>query len=463
MSTSQPSGNRQRDLFPRSMQTTITLPDDHPLVKLTDLLNWTDLEAQAERIRRKKLKSAAGRPPHLRILLGVLILMALRKRPFRETEEQVRYYVPARYLCALTETEWTPDFTTIHDFSVLLGEEGVQLINEAVVDRAVELGLCDPREVAADMTCQEAAIPHPNEMGLMGGFIRSMSLAARRVGQTWGGFVKQVGKQVKAAQTKGREYQLFAKAKEVKSQVLLEMVEIVEGIRGRLEQTLGTTQKGDNGLVGHARVARRKLEDLQQTMGRLLPQIRYWLRTGRVAVGKIISLHVPKLYAVVRGKVGKAVEFGLSWGITRLGGGFVLATRAQERAEGVDSRFAVRAVEDVIEHFGGVPTGYAYDRAGYSAGNVAHLRELGVKDVGLAPRGRTKWPVQGKARERLIRERAMVEGAIGTSKSAQYGFNRPACHSTEMMGVCGQRAVLGTNLTRLLRGMDGKGLLAKAA
>src|SRR5947207_11103864 len=80
----------------------------------------------------------------------------------------------------------------------------------------------------------------------------------------------------------------------------------------------------------------------------LLPQIRYWLRTGYVAAGKIINLHVPELYSIVRGKVGKAVEFGLSWGITRLKGGFVLATMARDKGDLRDSTFAVRAVEDLV-------------------------------------------------------------------------------------------------------------------
>ena len=257
MSTSQPGGSRQRDLFQRAKRTTITLPDDHPLVRLTDLLDWTEMEARAEKIRRSKLASAAGRPPHLRVLLGALVLMALRTKPYREVEEQIRYYSPARYLCALTETEWTPDFTTIHDFSVLLGEEGVPLINESVVDRAVELGLCDPRRVVADTTCQEAAIPHPNEMGLMGGFIRSLSVAARKAGQAVGEFVQQVGSTIKEAKEKVREYRLFAKTQEVKEKVLTEMVQVVEGITRKLGQVLEATGEGAKKLVGRARVARQ--------------------------------------------------------------------------------------------------------------------------------------------------------------------------------------------------------------
>ena len=226
---------------------------------------------------------------------------------------------------------------------------------------------------------------------------------------------------------------------------------------------LEATREGVGKLRGHAMVARRKLEQLYDTMGKLLPQIRYWLKTGRVAVGKIISLHIPALYAVVRGKVGKAVEFGLIWGITRLGGGFVLAKRAKDKKELVDTRFAVRAVEDLIDRYGVVPRAYAYDRGGWSEANVARLKELGVKEVGLAPRGRAPWAVGGRARDRLIRERAMVEGSIGTVKSPRYGFNRPVRRSTEMMGASGQRAVLGANLTKLLRGLERRAKAAGAA
>jgi hypothetical protein len=110
-----------------------------------------------------------------------------------------------------------------------------------------------------------------------------------------------------------------------------------------------------------------------------------------------------------------------------------------------------RAIKDHIALFGQAPHAYAYDRAGYSAQNVCALKKLGVKDVGLAPRGRTQWSVSGVVRARLVRERALVEAGIATIKSPRYGFNRPAARSVAMMGACGQRAVLGFNSTKLVR------------
>ena len=457
------AGNRQLDLFARSKRPTIPLPDNHPMVVLTDSVDWTEMEARAQQIRTRKLKNAAGRPPHLRATLGALALMAIRYRPYREVEDQIRYYAPARYLCGLTETDWTPDFKTIHDLAQLLGEDGVKIINEGVVEQAKKLGFANAKVAVADMTAQEGAIPHPNEMGLMGGFLRSIEKAARKTGQAFNGFLNKASGTLKAAKEKVREYRLFAKTKEVKDRVMKEMAKLVEDLNSGLGKAVEQACAAGRKLRGHAVAAQRRLSLLQQTMAKLLPQIQYWLRTGRVAAGKIINLHIPQLYSIVRGKVGKTVEFGLSWGITRLRGGFILATMARDRADLQDSSFAVRAVEDLAALFGKAPRAYAYDRAGHSAENIARLRKLGVHEVGLAPRGHTAWAVKGRVKEELIRERALVEGSIGTIKCQKYGFNHPAARSAAMMGVCGQRAALGFNLSNLVRCIARKQRMALAA
>lgn len=454
MSARRLGGSSQPELFPRTKRPAITLPDNHPMVVLADTVDWTELEIRAEKVRRKKLKNAAGRPPALRATLGALTLMAIRKMPYREAEEQIRYYAPARYLCGLTETDWTPDFTTIQDFAQLLGEDGCRLINEAVVKQAVALGLADPSMAVADMTAQEAAIPYPNEMGLLGGFIRTVEATAGRAGQCFKDFLGRMHGRLRVAKEHVRKYRLFAKSKSkaVKDRMVAQMTTVIDGINQKLGKTLAAASEQGRKLRGHAQVAQRKLAQLHETVDKLLPQIRHWLRTGFVASGKVISLHIPELYSIVRGKVGKAVEFGLSWGITRLRGGFVLATLAGSKAEITDTSYAVRAVEDLVGLFGKAPRSYGYDRGGHSAENVERLAKLGVRDIGLAPRGRTPWEVEGKTRDRIVRERALVEGAIGTIKGSKYGFNRPAARSAAMMGACGQRAVLGLNLTKLLRG-----------
>jgi len=411
------------------------------------------LEERVDEIRMSKLKNAAGRPPHLRALIGALILKATRDMTWREAEDLIRYYAPARYLCGLTETEWSPDFTTLHDFAVLLGEEGVRLINEYAVKWAVEEKLANPSVVVGDTTAQEAAIPYPNEMGLMAAFMNSVAIASKRGGAALKRFAEKAHPTFKAAKEKFRRHRLFAKSKRTRLKLLTEMTTIVEGTQARLARALEKSRTAGRQVSRFGKVALGRAVQLHETMKKLLPQIRYWVRTGKVAANKIINVHIPELYSIVRGKVSKPVEFGLSWGITRLRGGFLLATMATNRRELLDTKFAVRAVDHCIALFGKPPRAYAYDRGGHSLENVAELQRKGVQQVALAPRGHLAWAVSKSTKEKLVRERALVEGSIGTLKSRRYGFNRPRARSARMMGAYGQLAVLGFNLNKLARGL----------
>lgn len=446
-------GSRQRELIPFSKRPTIPLDENHRLVILTDEIDWTDLLEFVETIRLSKVKNAAGRPPHLRAMVGALLLKATRKMTYREAEDLIRYYAPARYLCGLTETEWSPDHNTLFDFETLLGEDGIRQINEYAVKWAVAEKLADPSVVVGDTTAQEAAVPYPNEMGLMAAFVGSVASASKRAGGVLKEFAKSAASDFEAARKTVREYRLFAKTKEARLKVMGKMMKAVGAVQGALTRAVATVESMKSRVTKFAKVAQAKALRLHATMKKLFPQIAYWHRTGRVAANKIISVHIPELYSIVRGKIAKPVEFGLTWGITRLRGGFLLATLAKDRRDLVDVKFVLRSVKDCSALFGKAPRAYAYDRAGHSRENVATLKGLGVKEVGLAPRGRTEWAVGEKVRKKLVRERALIEAGIGTIKSNRYGFNRPPVHSARKMGMCGQRAVLGFNLNKLVRGL----------
>src|SRR5437762_13496318 len=189
-----------------------------------------------------------------------------------------------------------------------------------------------------------------------------------------------------------------------------------------------------------------------ETIGKLVPQIRHWLDTGFVAAGKIINpAHPGALFDCPRqgGQVRRVrTVLGDRTAARRIRP--CDHGRRQEGPQRCDLRCPGGGADRAL--FGKAPRSYAYDRAGHSERNVDRLREIGVRDVGLAPRGNTPWEVEGALKARLIKERALVEGSIGTVKCPKYGFNRPAARSVAMMGVCGQRAVLGLNLTKLARG-----------
>ncbi len=181
---------------------------------------------------------------------------------------------PARYLCGLTETDWSPDFTTIHDITQLMGEDGIGEINEAVVTVAVAEGLADPTVVVADTTAQEAAIPYPNEIGLMAAFLSSVGAASKKAGGALKAFVTKTARKVKQAKAKVRHYRLFAKTKEAKDTVTAEMARLIGGIQVELGKALHVAEAGKERVTRYAKVAQAKVSRLHETMQTLVPQIR---------------------------------------------------------------------------------------------------------------------------------------------------------------------------------------------
>lgn len=351
----------QMPLLATSIQATVAVSEDHELVRLARALDWVELERAAAEIRETKVKGPGGRVPHLRVMLGAMALMALRRKTYRETEDLLRYYVPARYLCDLMDRRWTPDFTTLQDFAELMGEEGMEALNEAVVKMAVGKGFEDPRVAVADMTAQEAGIPYPNEVGLMGAFARGVGKAVSTLGRAGTKLFSKIANGLGQVKKLVRRHRLFAKTSKVRREMTKELLATSEKLLAQVAEGLPPSE---GRLSGGRLKAFRRLQQLRETMTALVPQIRYWLKTGKVAAGKIINLKLPEVRSIVRGKAGKKVEFGLKWGIARLKNGFVLGTSTRNMESESDQYFATAAVCHLKMLFGKAPVSYAYDRGG---------------------------------------------------------------------------------------------------
>jgi hypothetical protein len=231
----------------------------------------------------------------------------------------------------------------------------------------------------------------------MSRYFGSLGRACKRSGPALKGAWKKVADKVKQAKRKIRKHRLFAKTKEMRKRLTSEVADLVGHVQKGIATALESATRGAGLLKGWSKAALVRACELHDTMSKLLPQIRSWLKTGQVAKGKIVSLHMPQVASIVRGKSGKKVEFGWRWGLVRLGGGFLLGRSSRARSELTDSQFAVEAVQMVKQVTDRVPERYAYDRGGYSQANGQALKEMGVAQVGLAPRGKGKWLVRGSA------------------------------------------------------------------
>ena len=207
-------------------------------------------------------------------------------------------------------------------------------INKRVLNLATEKGLLDASKVMSDTTAQEARIPYPTEVGLMSKYVELVKRGMKKVGKKFSK-VKEKIKKV-ASKVKGlvRNSHLFAKTKEEKRKVAKKLFYIVSDIHKKLSQTINRGKC----LSGKASQELGRLTELMDT---LLPQILYFIETGFVASKKIIHLQMSELYSIVRGKAGKKVEFGLKWGISRIGCGFVQGFVIEGGKHFSDKRFCL--------------------------------------------------------------------------------------------------------------------------
>lgn len=431
----------QMPLFSQPTKVKITLNKEHELVRLSDLIDWDDLIKKAMEIRAEKILSNSGPQPHYRELLGAMALMAVKNVSYRDAQDLIAYYAPAKYLCNMMDTDWALDHVTIFDFMTMLGEEGVELINRVILQLAVKKGFADPKRLMSDTTAQEAKIPYPNEVGLMSNYSKRVERALKKAGSSFSqvkGKMKKLSEKIKGLV---RGSHLFAKTKEEKGKIGRKLYHVIKEINSEF-QNLGLKAKNKS---------ERELLRLAEVMNRLLPQIYHFLKTGFVAPKKIIHLKMTELYSIVRGKAGKSVEFGLKWGISRVGGGFLQGFLINGGAHRSDKRFCMESISVHLKTFGVVPRDFGFDRGGYSVRNVRNAKKIGIKNVGIAPKGRAKWLVSEGIKARITNERAQVEGGIGTIKSKRYGFNKPNVTSISAMAKYGQRAILGFNMRKLVR------------
>lgn len=430
----------------------VAVPQDHEMVILSKNLDWNLMQTIAEIHREKVVISTRGQRPHYRALLGAIVVRTLRNCTFRETEDLIRNYIPARYLCDLHNSTWTPDHVAIWEFEGMLGEEGLQELTDYILRIAAELGFADPRGLCTDTTAQEGNIPYPTEVGHMNTFMKSVRNNLETLLRNSKGIGKSIVGKIKEGLSKigekVRGQRLFAKTREAKHEINQELQGLSENLLGQVGHLLSDLDEKQNHIKGQGVRALNNLSEIYQNMSLMMSQISQWIQSGAVAKEKILSLFNINFRAIKRGKVGKPIEFGLKWGINQIRGGYV-SVFMHSKMMCHDANYAVLGVQEHIRIFGEAPRDFGFDRAAWSLEHKREIRKLGVKNVAIAPKGKAKWEVGPRVKDRMIRERAQIEGKIGTMK--RRGLNKCEARINSRVQMTALRAGLSLNLRRFAK------------
>lgn len=442
-------------IFQKCPSVTIKVQKDHPLILVTASVDWEKYIERTKEIRRKKLKMPhVGRSPHLRQMIGAVMLRALKRCTLLDAMDLMRHYAPARILCGLINEKgedcgWTPDYRSLWDFEQLLGPDGIADLTADLLRSARDFGFTDPKTLCADTTAQEASIPYPTEVGLMHSFAKTVQniLSTVKTGSTQ--VRDKIVSTIEDISKKVRKYRLFAKAPEKKQALTKSLLRLTKSLHSTATQLAGELKIAGQKLSAKGKRVSNRLSPLLQAVSKLMPQIKYFIKHGRPTSNKIISLFHSEVRSVVRGKVGKDVEFGLKWLVNRVRGGYVWIHIHSSLQQVSDFDYAVQAIDEHIALFGAPPKDFGFDRGGWSEPHIKKIKDKGVKRIAIAPKGKAKWKVSNRCRKRMIKERAQVEGSIGCLKRT--GFNRPQTKNTQGMLKSAQRAVLRLNLMNLVR------------
>jgi hypothetical protein len=446
-------GIEQQSLFSgTTLKMDVIVPHNNRYRVLAETLPWRDLGEVANGYRAKQVDIHTGRPLNLRLHLGALIAQSMNRWTDRETEEMVAHHAGVRLLCALEYSDETIDHTNIEVFRNQLGDKGVEAINQLVVKTAVKAGFTGSGLCSSDTTAQESPIAYPTEVGHMRNMAQKLVGIGMKIKKKLSGELEKLAKEVQHTFTKIR---LFTRGKGEK--VIVQKKKLSRDLQKTVSRMRRLVQEKVNGLKGKTRKQYREVLDFY---GLMLSQIRHWMKTGFHKPGKIVSLWERQARAITRNKAAKAVEFGRRWIITRLERGYMIGTPCRKLGGDAD----VGVMPEVLGHFerimGELPKMAVYDRGGDGPKNHKILKEKKIRNA-IFRKG--KESLVGLGRNTVLkarRERALSEAAIATIKHPRYGFNKPRAKSSEGCVLKGQSAILGANLTRLMRDWTATAVMA---
>jgi transposase, IS5 family len=375
----------------------------------------------------------------------------------REVQDSISW----QRFCRIPLGGQVPHPTTLVKLTRRVGPTVVDQLNQTLLAKAAEQKVLRTHKVRVDTTVVDANVCYPTDAGLLAKAISKLARTIQRV-QTAGGARRTHARDRRRA-ARRRAHRLArslrARTGQAKQQVAAhtsELADLAEQAAADAARIARNTRRR-LARAGHTTSARlaRLVGDLETTIqrtGQVIDQTRTRL-AGHTPDGatRLVSLHDPDARPIVKGRLGKPVEFGYKAQVVDNPDGVVLDHQVWV-GNPADAPLLAPAVRRVIHRSGRVPGAATADRSYGEAKVEADLGELGVAQVAIPHKGT---PSQTRLTQehsrpfrRLVKWRTGSEGRISHLKHG-YGWDR-----TRMDGIDGARiwcghGVLAHNLIKI--------------
>jgi IS5 family transposase len=350
-----------------------------------------------------------------------------------------------------------PNHRTLNRNFNRLRPETVRLLNEAVVDAAVEMRVGKVRKLREDTTVVETNIHFPTDSGLLWDLVRVQTRLVHELRNELGGRLRfQFSDRTRRARRRMQEIHRMTGRTRTRQQVR------------KYRDLLRVTDEVMRNAVTHAKAAQGILDSLDRmsaaVVSALAAEIQEFARLGQRVVDqtrrrvidgeqlpveeKLFSIFEPHTDLIVRGKARTPVEFGHKVLIIESSYGLITDYEIL-KGNPPDQNHVKPTLDYHQKRFGAPPELLATDRGFDSTDNVAACKQAGVIDC-IPQRGGQKTPErQAYEKSRAFKQgqrfRAGIEGRISVLFRGR-GMKRCLNHGRDRFEVFVGMAVLANNL-----------------
>lgn len=318
-----------------------------------------------------------------------------------------------RRFCRVPLGTSAPHPTTLMKITSRCGEAAVAGMNEALLAKAAENKVIRLDKVRADTTVVEANVVYPTDSGLLAKGVARLAQLTKKIKAAGLATRTQARDRTRSVRRRAHDVAAWLRrrnddAKEEVKAITAEMAVIAEAAAAEARHLATNARRGlrrsGQAASGRLAAAVAELERTAAAVDRIAAQTRVRL-AGEVPDGstRVVSLHDPDARPIVKGRLGKPVEFGYKAQVVDNGDGVVLDHSVMV-GNPPDAPMLVPAIARIAARFAKVPRAVTADRGYGEAGVDAALSALGVKVVAIPRRGRP-----GVTRQRVQRARGFTK------------------------------------------------------
>jgi IS5 family transposase len=342
-----------------------------------------------------------------------------------------------------------PHPTTLMKITTRCGQPAIDALNETLLAKAHEARVLKTNRLRADTTVVEANVAYPSDSSLLAKGVARMARSVARLKSAGLAARTRFANRTRSVQSRARSINAnlrrrsddrLAEVKRINGEIAAIAQRAVRQAE-RVVRNASRKLRGAEAPSGRARAEVNRLERLAARTRKIAEQCRQRLAgTTPDGATRMVSLHDPDARPIVKGRLGRPVEFGYKAQIVDNEDGIIVDHNI-EQGNPPDAPQLVPAIERVKRRTRRAPRAVTADRGYGDAGVEDDLRALGVRYPAIPIKGKPnaarRLVEQRRAFRKLVRWRTGSEGRINCAKR-DFGLNR-----TRYTGIDGARTWCG--------------------